>query len=322
VLPASDAVSFGVSLTTPYGLGTWWEDDFAGRFISKRVEIKRFDLSADVAFKLADAFALGVGVDYAISQLDLTRNIPYLNPYTQQLTDVGQAHMSTTGLGNDGWGYHASLLAKLGAGFQLGILYRSEIEIEYTDGFGSFRQFQTGYADFDALLGSQIPFGQEVDLASKIVFPDFTSIGLSWQNEKWTVSGQYGMMGWSSFDELTIAFPDYPELSSTVPENYEDTKQYRFGLEYRSSEKLAFQLGALFDETPQPIESMSPLLGDGDRTGYSAGISFTLHGMRTDIGYMYLDFDSRSTEGTSPEGYDGLYETTAHLLGATMSLKF
>ena len=322
VLPANDALSIGVSMTTPYGLGTYWPDDFAGRFISKRVDIKRFDLSVDLAFKLGNAIAMSVGGTYAMSQLDLTRNIPYVNPYTQQLTDVGQVHMSTTGLGNDGYGWNASLLAKLGGGFQLGVLYRSEIEVEFTDGFGSFRQFETGYADFDGLLASQIPFGSETDLASELTFPDFFAIGLSWQNEKWTVSGQYGAMGWEVFQELTIAFPEYPHLNNTIPENYEDTKQYRLGIEYRASEKVAFQVGGLFDETPQPIESMTPLLGDGDRTGYCIGISFLMHGLQTDIGYMYLDFDNRSTEGRSPEGFDGLYETTAHLLGATLSMRF
>ncbi len=322
VIPSSDRVSFGFAMTAPYGLGTWWDDDFAGRFISKRVNIQTFDLAADVAFKLSNALAIGVGVDYAISQIDLTKNIGFINPYTQQLTDVGQAHMTTDGLGNDAWGWHASFLAKLGGGFQLGALYRSEIDMDYTKGHGSFRQFTTGYQDYDALLRTQIPFGEDVQLASHITFPSYWSVGFAYQGEKWTFSGQWGRMGWDSFQELAIEFPDYPHLSQTMPEDYEDADQYRFGMEHRVSEKFAYQLGFLIDETPQPIHSMSPLLGDGDRTGYCIGFSFGGGHFQTDVGYMYLTFDERGTNGTSESGYNGSYKTTAHLLGATMTLKF
>ena len=321
IIPLSDRVSFGFSATTPFGLGTHWDDDFAGRFISKRVDIKVFDLSPNLAFKLSDNLAFGFGVDYAIGQIDLTKNIGMINPYTQQLADVGQVHITTDGLGNNAWGWHAGLQAKFGQ-FSFGALYRSELDIDYTDGYGSFRQFQTGYADYDALLTSQIPFGQRVSLNSNIVMPDYISLGIAWQNERWIVSGQWGRMGWSSFDELPINFPDYPHLSDTVIQNYTDSDQFRIGLEYKVSEKFAFQLGYLEDETPQPAESMSPLLGDGDRTGYTIGMTLNFYGMQTDIGYMYLEPEGRSTGGQSYDGYNGSYDSKARLLGITTTMKF
>jgi long-chain fatty acid transport protein len=129
-------------------------------------------------------------------------------------------------------------------------------------------------------------------------------------------------MGWSSFQELPIVFPEHPFLNSTVREDYDDTDQFRLGAEYRHSDRWAFQAGLLYDETPQPIESMSPLLGDGDRTGISIGCSM-IHGhMRSDVGYMFLMFDDRSTGGMNFDGYDGRYDTMAHLLGATLTLTF
>lgn len=324
VTPIGDKASFGLSLTVPYGLGTHWDDDFAGRFISKRVNIQTYNLSPNFAFKMGEHFALGLGVDYMVGQIDLTKNIGFINPYTQTLADVGQVHMSTEGLGNDAWGWHAGLQAKFG-GFSVGVLYRSEVDMKYTHGYGSFRQFETGYADFDYALGQQIPFGEKIDLETNIVFPDFYQIGLAWENEKWTLSGQFGTMDWSSFQELPISFPDYPHLSDTVEENYVDADQYRFGLEYRASAKLQLRLGYLNDETPQPVESMSPLLGDGDRRGYCAGIGFNIHGLQTDIGYMYLDFDERNTGdngGVSLDGYEGSYRTKAILFGITTTMKF
>lgn len=322
VMPMNEHIVLGFSVTTPFGLGTYWDDDFAGRFISKRVDLKLTELSPNVAFKLTDGLAIGFGVDYAIGQIDLTKNIGFVDPYTQQVADVGQLHLSTDGLGNTAWGYHAGVQVKLGKGLSFGALYRSEINLTYTDGYGSFRQFATGHADFDGALAALVPFGEKVDLRSKITYPDFFSLGLAWQNEKWTVSGQWGRMDWSSFDSLPIEFPDHPELSDTVEEGYKNVDQYRFGVEYRVNEKLAVQAGYLNDNTPQPRASMSPLLGDGDREGYCAGVSFEAFGIRTDVGYMYLDIDTRDTGGQSFDGYEGTYHSKAQLFGATMTLKF
>jgi long-subunit fatty acid transport protein len=167
-----------------------------------------------------------------------------------------------------------------------------------------------------------LPVDGEVPINTSIEFPDFWTVGLSWQNEKWTFSGQYGVMGWSSFDQLSIVFPENPLLSQVVREDYEDAAQYRFGAELRASARWALQLGWLFDETGQPIASMSPLLGDGDRTAYCGGISFSTGGFRIDLGYMFLEYDGRSTEGTSWDGFDGRYDGEAQLAGATFTFTF
>jgi len=319
--PVNERLVLSVVAMTPFGLGTWWEDDFAGRFISKRADIKLFDLGLSMAYKVSDAVAVGIGVDYMVGTIDLTRNVGLINPFNQRLSDVGQAHLFTDGIGNSDFAWNASLLWKLGGGFSVGALYRSEFTINY-EGYGSFVQFPTGYPEFDALVGSLIPFDDNVPITTVIDYPDFWSLGLSWSNEKWTFSGQIGSMGWSSFDELPLIFPENPEFSTTVIENYEDADQYRFGLEYRASERWAFQLGYLFDETGQPVESMSPLLGDGDRDGFSAGISWISDRFRIDFGYMYISLESRSTGGNSWDGYDGRYSGNAHLAGATFTLKF
>lgn len=321
VYPINDKITIGGAMMVPFGLGTWWEEDFAGRFISKRVEVKLYDFSPTLTYKVSDSFAVAVGLDYVIGQIDLTRNIGFINPYTQQLADVGQVHMYTDGLSNDAFGWNASFMAKLPKGFSIGGLYRSSNKVDFK-GEGSFTQYLTGYADFDGLLATVVPFGEKVPLETAIDFPDYMALGIAWANEQWIVSGTYGAMGWSSFQSLPISFPENPELSDDVIELYDDTKQYRFGVEYQINDVWAVQGGWLFDETPQPVESMSPLLGDGDRTGYCVGLSWHGHKFWVDAGYMYLTFDSRSTGGQSFDGYEGRYDTEGHLFGLSLGARF
>jgi len=321
VIPLGDRTTFGFSVLTPFGLGTWWEDDHAGRYISKRVDLYAFDFSPNLAFKLTDYLALGIGVDYRISTIDLTRSIPLVDPFQQQIVDVGQVHIFTDGAGNDGFGWHAGLLGDLGAGFKIGLNYRSGITVDY-EGYAEFSQFSTGNPELDAIVAATLPFDETIQGVTQIEFPDYWIVGLSWSSEKWTISGQYGRMGWSSFQELALTFPDDPEFNEVIPEDYEDTSDYRFGIEFRASSKISLQAGAVYDETPQPKYAMTPLLGDSDRLGINGGLSWIHRGWRVDLGAEYLIVDDRSTDGTSEAGYDGLYESSALLAGATLTFYF
>jgi long-chain fatty acid transport protein len=321
VTPLGERATFGLGVQVPFGLGTWWDDDHAGRFISKRVDLFAYDITPNLAFKMSDNLAIGVGVDYRISTIDLTRNVWLVDPFAQQVVDVAQIHLYTDGHGNDGWGWHAGLLAKLGAGFSLGVNYRSSITVDY-EGYADFYQFGTGNPQLDAIVAQTIPFGETISGATKIEFPDFWIAGLAWTGERWIVSAEWGRMGWSSFQELALIFTDYPEFNEAIPENYQDADQYRLGFEFRASEQIALQLGALYDETPQPITSMTPLLGDGDRTSVTAGLSWIRGAFRLDLGYEHLWMEDRSTEGTNLSGYDGHYESSANLAGASMTFTF
>lgn len=321
VYPINDRLVTGVGVMAPFGLGTWWEDDHAGRFISKRVALTRVDVNPTVAYRFNDHVSAGVGITYASSSIDLTPALGFVNPYTQQLTDIGQVHLYGEQSENTGFGWNAGLHFDIGEGWSAGFSYRSKIKIEY-EGVGSFTQYPTGYPEFDAAVAAAIPFGENVPVETEIKFPDYFSAGIAWSNEQWTFSGQWGYMGWSTFAELPLNFVGYPELSGTVPENYYDAHQWRFGAEYRASETWTFRAGYLRDKTPQPRESMSPLLGDSDRTGPSIGIGWTKGPITIDIADLYLFMEDRSTLGNSIDGYDGEYSGNANLISFTLTCRF
>jgi len=323
--PLSDRVNFSLGFSTPFGLGTWWdEEDFAGRFISKRADLMVFDLGAQVSWKICDRLAIGGGIDYMTATIELKRNQPAINPYTQSVTDVAEIDLHSDGFSNNAWAWNAGFLFKLPAGFSIGGMYRSDFTIKGTSASAEFTQIPTGYADFDAGVAATLP-AEDADVYTELNFPDYWQIGLAWSNEKFTISGQYGVMGWNVFEELAIEFPDYPGLNSVIREDYEDSKQYRFGIDWRVSRMWALRAGYGFDESPQPIESMSPLLSDGDRDFYSAGIGFISKkgNWGFDVGYEYLTLQERSTQGRSYDGFDGLFhDGGAHLFGASFIFKF
>ena len=315
-----DRFAWGLSVTSPFGLGTWWADDFAGRYISKRIDLRVFNINPNLAVKITENIAFAVGVDYFLSDVSLTKSIGAINPYTQQVADIGQVHMYSDL--NDGIGFNLAALGKMGGGWSLGASYRSRVKVEY-DAEASFVQIPTGYADFDAIVSGLLPFSTNPKGETEVNFPAEYRLALAWKGNKMTASVDVVYMDWDSFQELPITIVGYPALSSSKEENYEDAYTYRLGFEYRVSQRWAWLFGALYDETPEPVEAFGPLLPDANRWGASAGFSYDItEKVRFDLGYLLLRFEDRSTNGLDPDNFNAQYHTTANLLGVTLHYKF
>jgi long-chain fatty acid transport protein len=311
---------WGIGVFAPFGLGTWWPNDYAGKYITKRVDLKVFDVNPTLSYKVTDHLALAAGVDYFYSALDLTRSIGAINPYTQQAAEVGQVHLYTKWKGGFGW--NVGLLGKLDGGFSVGATYRSNVKLNYT-GNASFTQFSTGYPDFDAIVATQVPFGKKPSATTSIKYPDEVRFALAWHGSAVGIEADVVRSGWSSFKDLPIELTGYPQLSEVRPENYKDSNCYRLGLEYKVSPTWAWQVGVLYDKSPVPTESVSPLLPDADREGASVGASYAFSpNTRLDVSYFYLKFKTRDTGGINYDNYEGTYKTTANLFGFTVVHRF
>jgi long-chain fatty acid transport protein len=91
---------------------------------------------------------------------------------------------------------------------------------------------------------------------------------------------------------------------------------YRAGLRWMRPSGNEWRFGYVFDETPQPDEHVSPLLPDAGRNGFTFGWGRQFAVTSVDLALMYLPFDERTTR-TNADNYDGTYNTTAWLFGAT-----
>jgi long-chain fatty acid transport protein len=124
--------------------------------------------------------------------------------------------------------------------------------------------------------------------------------------------------GWSSFDDIVIDFTTAPALTSTLPQGWDDVYNYRIGYRVGTSSGSEWRFGYVYDESPQPDEGVSPLLPDADRNGFTVGWGRKGARAKTDIALMYLPFDERVTN-SNRDNFNGTYNTTAWLLGATLS---
>jgi long-chain fatty acid transport protein len=317
----SSRFAWGVGLHAPYGLKTKWAnpDEFTGRYIAVESGLSGFALNPTVAYRVHDKVSVGAGLDVRFSKVRLERRSGLVNPFTQSVTDTAEVVLDSDLATALGW--NVGVVVKPSPGLSFGAHYRHKVRVDY-EGGSTFTQIPTGDPQLDALVASRLPQNPAVETA--IEYPSILAVGVARDWTEWTVAADLVFFGWESFDQLELTFPSQPELDTVIPENYENIWQFRTGVERRLDDGWAVRLGYHYDKTPVPTESVSPLLPDNDRHGFSLGGSWASPGarIRVDVGAWYLFLAKRSTEGRSRDGYDGTYDNGAFTFGASLGYRF
>lgn len=317
----SDKFAAGIGVTNPFGLGLGWPDDFPGRIISKHIDLKSFYISPVVAFKVVNNFSIGLGLDVVYSDVSLERNIFFAfpdDPATKPGVEVGELLLEANS--KIAYGFAASFLYKL-ENLSVGFLYRHQVKNEFKDGKATFTLYDTPYKAFLQSQGVRNQNG-----STEITYPSFLSAGAHYQiTKKLGLEFDFMWYKWNVFQELALDFEENA-LDASVEEAYENSTQFRIGLHYDLVDCLELRLGYILDQTPQPVGSVSPILPDNDRNDYSIGLGYKLGSMQFDLGYMLVDFGTRSTvvngEGQQFDGFDGVYSGTANLFLFSYGISF
>jgi long-subunit fatty acid transport protein len=94
------------------------------------------------------------------------------------------------------------------------------------------------------------------------------------------------------------------------------------GAERRLGTTWAVRGGYFYDDSPAPAASLSPLLFDADRHGFTLGGSWVQGPWRIDAVAALVQSKARSTGGTSRDGYEGIYDTRALSAGLSVGYAF
>lgn len=320
VHPIGENLTVGFGTFTLFGLRTDWADGhtFPGRFISQDVNLKSASLQPSIAWKSSDdRLAVGAGVEYRISNFSLERNNAAINPFTQRIVDV--AHVRLESEREAGVGYNVGVLFRPTDRIRFGLNYRSAMEIDYA-GTATFQQIPTGSAMLDTIVRAQLPPNQ--DISTTISFPGMISAGVATTVRQWDVEFDVVYATWSEFERLLVEFAETPAVNLNVDQNYENSMSFRLGANRPVTDQWDIRLGALYDQTPQPVETVGPLLPDANRTGITFGFGYHGDHFRVDVSEMVLIFEERDTLDRSHDNFNGTYETVANLLTVNVGYEF
>jgi long-chain fatty acid transport protein len=309
----TEKFAVGLSLTTPFGLGLAWEDDFPGRFISRDVTLETFYLTPVVAYTISPNLSVSAGLDVVLSSVNLQRNILLFNSQPGTGTEVGEVEMD--GSGKTAYGFTAGVMYK-GEKLGLGAMYRHKVSLKIEDASAKFKV----YDNITPAGVGAVAKGLFVDQngGTEINIPNYFAVGIYYKLlENLGAEIAYAWYGWSVFDKLDLSF-DNPQLNQSIAEDYKNEYQLRFGAHYDVSPSFQIRAGYIYDRTPQPIQSVSPLLPDDTRSDFTFGFGYTTGKFKVDAGYMFVDIGRRSTiengEGMNDNGFNGEYNSRADIL--------
>jgi long-chain fatty acid transport protein len=304
VYPIFDGLTAGIGVNNPYGLGTEWPEDWAGRFLTTKVDLKTFFYSGALSYRVMDNLSVGAGFSYVDGSVTLSRKVPVASVATPVEPTVNLDLKGT------GTGFNVGVIYKPTTAMSIGLSYRSSVKIT-ADGTA---EFTPNYAALN------FPGG---DASAALELPATGFAGISYKvTDELELEADYQYIGWSSYDQLKVDFKKN-NSSSISPKNYQDTYIIRVGGEYDLG-CLKLRGGYYYDHSPVKTEYLEPLLPDASRHGLNAGFGYqiTKH-FNVDVSYLFITFLDRKAENTIPEiSFDGTYKTHVNLIGVDLGYTF
>ena len=311
----------GIGVHTPFGLGTEWENpaQFTGRYVSTNAAIQGVAINPTVAYKVNDQFSVGVGLDFRVSKIIMEQYVGALNPNTNSVENVATGKIESDL--NSAIGFNFGLLYKATDELSLGLAYRAAVTMKHT-GSAIFTQINTGDTFFDAQVAAKLGDGEAENMKADFNFPFCLTVGVAYQlTEDLLAEVDVNYFGWSVFEKIEatgLAEPTNQLENIVIEENYDDSLTLRVGLEWWKTDTLALRCGYLYDQSPMPAASISPMLPDATRNGGTVGVGFNFGKFTLDAALMYLVFNEADTEKSSHSGFDGVYESSGLLFGLSL----
>ena len=269
-------VSVGLSVTTPFGSTVKWADDWTGREIVQKMELKSFYFQPMVSYKFNDWASIGVSYIYAKGMVDWDKAVTNLGG-TFNINDEKAT----------GSGFGLGFYLKPSSNLDLSIAYRSPVIMKADNGVATF----TGVPEA-VLTSPQLNVGADGQDAFTAELPlvDEYTIGLTYKiTPKWLVSADFNYHGWERYSKLTLDFENAQvgnQADKTVlvsPKNFKNAKTFRIGTQYMLTDKLAGRLGYYFDESPYEDKYFIPETPSFDASVVTAGLGYKFGKLGVDL---------------------------------------
>jgi long-chain fatty acid transport protein len=253
--------ALGMGIYTSAGVGLKWNDDWLGKYIVQSISLEALSFQPTISYRFSDLISVGAGFVYTMGLFDYRNAVPVETYYLGQTTE-GEAHLHGAA---DGVGFNVGVQLKPSDNLQLGITYRSQVNMSLSGGSATFNVPKS--------LASSFPNTQ---FDSQLPLPQVGSVGIGYRpDEHLTLQFDLNFTGWSTYDSLRINFSQHTSSLQDMhePRHYRNTLTPRIGACYKISKVVSLMAGGAYDPTPVVNNFVSPDLPDADRIVLTCGIS-------------------------------------------------
>ncbi|MCJ7524201.1 MAG: outer membrane protein transport protein, partial [Candidatus Aminicenantes bacterium] len=248
--PINEKLVVGIAVYVPSGSGAKWDGEDLKVF-SNNVAYKWDSMMAVatvspvIAYKINDMFSLGATLNLNYGFMKIKR--PGIGQYTEDIN--GLAFGATIGA-------LIKPIDRLGIGLTL----RTPTKVKFSG---------------DAEMAGAMTYGISIDSGAEreATWPLWLGVGLSYKaTDKLTLNADAQYTNWKKVDTIGITYDNPvwqaskahpllgPAFNNDFVLNWKDAIQWRFGLEYAISEKLAMRAGYYYDPSPSPANTLNVLL--------------------------------------------------------------
>lgn len=309
----NDNLSVGLSVTTPYGSAVEWEDDWAGSHLVNNIGLQAIYIQPLVSYKIADFVSVGAGPIFVTGAVSFNRNL------NRSLTDIegNRSNITIEDFGINEWGWSASAMFTPTEDLRLGVNYRSEI----------IMNAEGGEADFENVPNTPLAPFRDTTFDAALPLPAELTVGLAYTlNEKWLFAVDFNRTYWEVYESLDITFAD--GTVSENPRNYEDANTWRFGGQYRATDRFVLRAGYYYDSTPVQEGYFAPETPRNDSQGFTGGLSIDVSSsLAIDASFAYVRFSEidasydHYVEDGQTVPFGGTYKSSAFIPGLGITYK-
>jgi long-chain fatty acid transport protein len=320
----SEQVTAGIAVNAPVGSKIKYDDDFAGRYYGRSIDLKSMAINPSLGFKLSEHHRIGVGVTAQYMDAVLEKRLSF----------VSSEPDSTIRVSADDWGYgfNFGYLFTPAPETRIGVAYRSFIEHKLR-GRARYSVPGTPVSQLVKSAGALDDSASSVDLTTP---ETVTFHGYHQLNSRWAIMGDVTWSRHSRFQSLVINMPteQNPDRKATDKLEWRDSWRSSVGASYQLDGQWTLRGGYMYDHSPvSDYRYAQPLMPDSDRQMFSLGASYRIDSHNTvDFAYSYLKFNDTAIDRTA-NNYDGSsndrpgtlhgnYRSYANLLGIGFTHKF
>lgn len=335
----NDKVWFGLGMTVPFGMGTEYDDDWAGNQHGISATILTFDLNPNFAFKLSEKFSVGFGasIQYAQADLKIRSALSESNPALTAESEIDADSIA--------WGWNVGMMWSPVENFRVGVSYRSKIKHD-AEGDFTLDRAKRGSADVsgDELIsqGDQLMQSdpktamllktlgnvlnqQSFDGFATVTAPAWAMASVAWDvNDLVSLYGTFRWTDWSSFDELNVTTND-PNVGRSIPNKWRDTYLGSLGMDLRLTDWWTLRGGIAYESSPiANPKYRTAIIPDADRWWFAIGSSFKWSdNFQTDVSFAHLHgVHERNLYDSNGNKKGRFRKLDAYLLGLQMVYKF
>ncbi len=272
--PATDRLTIGLTLSTPFGLKSEYDGASAVRYYAQNASLLTLAVAPTAAYRVSDRISIGASLK--IEYMDLTASTVVDAGGAAFLNMVpgfapGSSDLFAEFKGTDvAIGFTAGALVELADGVTFGFSYASKIEHDF-DGEVTFDIAGSPAAE---ILNGATGIFANAGFASTLSLPASYSAGLSARaSQRFTLLASASLTRWSIFDRTVFAFDNPAQPPEIITTNWSDSWSFAVGGEYQATDRTTLRAGFSYDETPVTDAFGGPRIPDTDRRWLNAGVT-------------------------------------------------